>query len=218
LGQQTARGDFLDPRSNPFLLDTINFALQPAVEQFTGSVLPGFESGALQQGAFKGSSARDMALAQLSNQFGRNLLGTAGTIGFENLARERQLQQNAGQLLDQAARLQQLSPEILSQVGAGQRELQQRLLDEQLLQFQESQQAPFRPLGPLASIIQGTDIDTNLTQFAPQPSGLSRGIQGALGGAALGAGGANLLCGVTGTQLGLGGLGGLLGGLAGGLG
>ena len=40
LGQQTARGDFLDPNSNPFLKDTINFALQPAVSQFQNSVLP----------------------------------------------------------------------------------------------------------------------------------------------------------------------------------
>jgi hypothetical protein len=221
LGQATASGAFLNPASNPYLQDAIGYALQPAVEQFTGSLLPAFESQALEGGAFKGSSARDMAVSGMANQFGRNLLGTAATIGYGDYANERMLQQQAPQMLDAAARLQQLSPEILSQAGLGQRELQQRILNEQLLQFQEMQQAPFRALGPLASIIQGTDIgSTGFSRVSggPQSSGLGRGIAGALGGAQMGAGAAGLLNASGGYGAGMTGLGALLGGLAGGLG
>ena len=219
LGQYTAMGGFLQPGSNPYLAGAINYALTPAVQQFMGSTLPAFESQALQAGGFKGSSARDMAVGQMAGQFGRDLLGTAATVGYQDYANERQLQQQAGQLIDQAARLQQLGPEILSQTGLGQREIQQRLLDEQLLRFQEMQQAPFRPLGPLASIIQGTNIGQNFSGVTqgPQPSALGSGIAGALGGTAGGLGLANLLgYGGTGQTI-AGGLGALAGGLAGGL-
>jgi hypothetical protein len=217
LGQFTAAGGFLDPSTNPFLLDTINFAMTPAIQNFTGSVLPGFESQALQSGAFKGSSARDFGIASLGGQFGRDILGTANTIAFQNLANERQLQQNAGNLIDQAARLNQLSPEILQQAGIGQRDIFQRQLDEQLLRFQEQQGAPFRPLEMLAGIVQGGGIGNTLTNFGPTPSAGSLGIQGALGGAGLGAGAGNLLFGNTAGTLGGGALGGLLGGIGGAL-
>ncbi|MBW2638204.1 MAG: hypothetical protein JRC86_11945 [Deltaproteobacteria bacterium] len=223
LGQFTAQGGFLDPRSNPYLQDTINYAMQPAIQQFTGSTLPAFESQALNSGAFKGSSARDMGVGQMAGQFGRDLMGTAATIGYGDYANERGLMQNAGQLLDQGSRLSQLSPEILSQAGLGQREIQQRMLNEQLLQFQEQQQAPFRPLGPLASIIQGSNIGgTGFSQMqgGPQPSALGGGISGALGGATAGAGLGSLFnqgssMAGTGWGAGLGGALGLLGGALG---
>ena len=110
--------------------------------------------------------------------------------------------------------LNQLSPELLNAVGLGQRNLAQRPLDEALLQFQESINAPFRPLFPLASIIQGGDIGSSFSTTVPTPSSLSQGIIGALGGA-----GAGSQIGGEFDQGGLGAiLGGLLGGVGGGLG
>jgi len=187
MGQATAGGAYLHPQSNPYLAQTMQFAMQPAIEQFTRGILPGMESQAIQQGAYKGSSARDMATAQLGSDFARNLMGTTAAMGMQNYGQERQLQQNAGQIMDQAARLMQLSPELLSQAGQAFRGFDQRMLDEALLQFQEQTQAPFRPLMPLASIIQGGDIGKSITQMTPQPSQLATGITGALGGAGLGA-------------------------------
>lgn len=218
LGQQQAAGQFLNPQTNPFFTANIEASLQPAVDAFTRSVLPQFSSQALQSGAFKGSSARDFALGNLANDFGRNLLQTAGQLGNQNYLQERAFQQQTPQLLQEAAALQQLSPEILAQVGAGQRELLQRPLDEALLQFQEQQQAPFRPLGPLASIIQGTNIGTTSSITPPRPSPLASGIAGGLGGGAFGLSLADQL-GLSGNAAGgVGGLSALLGGLAGGLG
>lgn len=217
LGQAQAGGAFLDPNTNPFFTQNIEASLQPAIDAFTRSTMPQFASQALQSGAFKGSSAREFAAGNLASDFGRNLSQTAAQEGMQNYMRERQIQQQTPQLIDAAARLQQLGPEILSQVGLGEREVIQRMLDEALLQFQEQQQAPFRPLGPLANIIQGTNVGLNTTSTVPGPSALGQGIAGALGGAGMGAGIANAMDwgGMGGgASVGLGSLLGLLGGLA----
>jgi len=216
LGNFTAQGGFLSPESNPFLMQNLDASLRPITQEFTNSVLPNFNSQAISSGAFGGSSARDMAFNQLASGYGQQMLDTGTGIVFDNYNRERQLQQNAGTLLDQGALLNQLSPELLAQVGLGQRELAQRPLDEALLQFQESINAPFRSLFPLASIIQGGDIGSAFSTTVPGPSALSSGIVGALGGAGAGAGVGDLMGGdYTGLAAALGGI---LGGVGGGLG
>ena len=142
-------------------------------------------------------------------------MGTTAAMGLQNLMAERQLQQGTGGILDQAARLMQLQPEIISQAGQSLRGFDQRMLDEALLQYQEQMQAPYRPLMPLASIIQGGDIGKAITSMTPQPSQAATGIVGALGGAGLGADLASQL-GLQGTsQYVTTGIGGLLGGLGG---
>ncbi len=215
LGSFTAQGGFLDPASNPFLQANIEASLRPITQEFQNSTVPNFNSQAIQSGAFSGSSARDLAFNQLASGFGQQLLDTGTGIAFENFQRERQLQQNAGSLLDQGALLNQLTPALLSQIGLGQRELAQRPLDEALLQFQESINAPFRPLFPLASIIQGGDIGSTFSTTVPTPSGLSGGILGALGGGSAGAGVGGAF-GLEGLNLGgATGLGALLGALGG---
>ena len=183
MGQAQASGQFLN--NNPFLQQAIQASLQPAVDNFGRSVAPQFASQAIGSGAYKGSSAREFALGNVVNDFGRNLAQTAGQIGFSNYGMERELMQRAPQLLSQGAALQQMSPDLLAAVGQGQRQLQQRELDEQLLQFQESQQAPWRPLGPLASIIQGTNIGTVRSLTQPTQSQAQGILQGITSGAAL---------------------------------
>ena len=215
LGYDTAAGKYLDFMQNPYAQGALMNSLQPAISSFNQSVMPQFNSQALGSGAFKGSSARDLAANQLYDNFGNSLNRTASDFGFQNYMAERQLQQNAGQLMDQGARLNQLAPEILSQAGAGYSDAYQQLLDEQLLQFQEQQQAPFRPLMNLASIIHGGDIGAQTTNFGPQPSRAAGGITGALAGGAGGAGLSSLMgWGNTGTGAATG-LGALLGGAAG---
>jgi hypothetical protein len=218
LGQQQAAGDFLSPQSNPFFSQNLQASLQPAIDAFTRSTIPQFASQALASGAFKGSSARDMAFGNIANDFGRNLLNTAGQVGMQNYMQERAIQQQTPQLLQQAAAMQQIAPQILGQVGAGERQILQRPLDEALMQFQEAQQAPFRPLNPLASIIQGTNIGGQTTTKVPQISPVAGGIAGALGGGGLGLSLASQL-GATGLPAAAyGGAGALLGGALGGLG
>jgi hypothetical protein len=185
LGSFTAQGGFLTPESNPFLGANIEAAMRPITQEFTQSVLPQFGSQAIQSGAFGGSSARDLAFNQLASGYGQQVLDVGTQIAFDNYMRERQFQQQAGQLLDQGAMLNQLTPELLAQTGLGYRELAQRPLDEALLQYQESLQAPFRPINAIASIIHGGNVGAAFPNI-PQPSALSGGILGALGGASAG--------------------------------
>jgi hypothetical protein len=210
LGTQQARGDFLRAESNPYLVGQIGASLRPITEQFANQTTQDFNSQAINSGAFKGSSSRDLAYNQLAGNFGQQLLDTGTGIAFDNYQRERQLQQGSGQLIDQGALLNQLTPEMLAQVGLGQRELAQRPLDEALLQYQESINAPFRQLFPLASILQGTDIGSSFSTTVPQPSAISGGLIGALGGAGAGS--------QVGGQFDQSGLGAILGGLLGGTG
>lgn len=215
LGQAQAQGQFLTPDANPFLQQTIQSAIQPQIQAFRDTILPGFESAAIGAGAFKGSSARDIVQSQLGDSLLGNIGRTAGNIAFGNFANERQLQQNAPGLIDAGARLNQLSPSLLGQAGESVRNLEQQGLDERLLQFQEGQTAPFRPLFPLASIIQGGNIGQQSQQVFPRPSPIAAGIQGALGGGAAGAALGNAFGSQSGFFPGGGALFGALGGLLG---
>lgn len=185
LGLAQARGDFLSPESNPFLQETINTALNPIFERFEETIRPALRSQAIEAGAFKGSSRRDIAEENAARDTQRLAAETAGLIAFENLARERQLQQQAAQRLDEAARLAQLPPELLVSSGAGFRQAEQLSLDEQLRQFEEGLIAPFRPLFPLASLIGGSNVGSTVSQPTPD-AGLAGILQGILGGAATG--------------------------------
>jgi hypothetical protein len=186
LGQQTAAGDFLRAESNPYLQSAIQAAITPQLQAYERVFAPQLASQGIQSGAFKGSSARQFADQALYQDIATNIQNTASSMAFENLARERELQQQAPQLIDAAARLQQLHPELLGQVGGGIRGIEQQAIDEQLLRMQEQIEAPFRPLYPLASMLQGTDIGSTATVSQPRPSPATRGILGAMGGAGMG--------------------------------
>lgn len=211
LGQYTTAGGFLDPSTNPWLQAAMGSAIQPQLEAYERVFAPQLASAGIQAGAFKGSSARRFADQALMQDVASNIQNTVSEMAFQNLARERELQQQAPMLIDAAARLQQLSPEILAQVGAGIRSLEQQQIDNAILQLQEQIEGPFRPLMPLASIIHGGDIGSTQILQQPQPSAALRGITGAIGGASVGS--------QVGGQIGQGypgwgaGLGGLLGGL-----
>jgi len=215
LGQAQARGDFLDPFA-PFIQNQIGAAIDPVRREFEQRYNE-ITGNAVSQGAFKGSSRRDLLEDTLSQGFLNQIGGISANIISQNIARERALQQEAGARIDEGARLAQLPPELLLQSGAGFRQLEQLALEDQLKRFEEGITAPFRSLFPFASILQGTDIGRVQTSSL-DVGGLGGGIQGALGGAALGASAGNLIGGggITGTAVG-GGLGALLGALGGAL-
>jgi hypothetical protein len=211
LGQQTIAGDFLDPASNPWLQQAMASAIQPQLDAYERVFAPQLASQGIQSGAFKGSSARQFADQALIQDVASNIQNTVTQMAFQNLARERELQQQAPQMISAAAGLQQLSPEILGQVGQGIRGLEQQQIDDAILRLQEQIEAPFRPLMPLASILHGADIGSTQMLNQPQPSPALLGITGAMGGASLGS--------QIGGQIGAGypGYGAGLGALAGGL-
>jgi hypothetical protein len=186
LGQAQATGAFLDPNTNPALRATIEAATRPMYEAFErgrGQIA----SSAIAGGAYKGSSRRQLAEEQLLTDTQRNIGDTAAMIAYENLARERQIQQQTPEMIDAALRLQQLGPEILGQTGAGYRDLEQLLIEERLRQYEEAIEAPYRPLLPLANIVHGGNVgQLSQTTTTAGPGGFGGGITGALGGAAAG--------------------------------
>jgi hypothetical protein len=219
-GLRSARGDYLYAGSNPYLQSAINAATRPIDQSLFEKYLPALGSEAIQQGAYKGSSRRGLAEASLMRDAFQAKGDIASQMALQNLGRERGLQFQAPNMIDEAIRLGQLSPELSSQAGAGYRGLAQAGIEERMRQFEESIQAPFRPLLPLASIIRGTDLGTNQVTSRPSNS-FQSGILGALGGGAGGAAagyglasGPGGFSGGQGAAIG-GGLGALAGGLAG---
>ena len=211
LGQQTAQGAFLSPDSNPFLQGAIDAGVRPIFENLRQQVLPGIRSEAIARGAFGGS--REGITEALAGSGALTAAGdVASRLSFQNLTNERQLQQNAPALIGAGAQLQQVPNQILGQVGDVRRSLEQEQLNAEIARFKEAAEAPFRPLFPLASIIQGTNVGQT-TKFEGGGGGLGGAIQGGLGGAASGAAVGSFF-GPPGTAIGAG-LGGLLGAFGG---
>jgi hypothetical protein len=145
----------------------------------------------------------------------------------QDYARERGLQQQAllGQITSAQAApqiygQQFLPSQQLGQVGAAREAIAAQPLQEAISRYQYQQQLPYQQLGGFLSSIYGTPMAGS--QYAPQQTAQRNVGAGVLGGAALGAGVANMVGGDTGlfgftpAQTGVGGavLGGLLGGFA----
>lgn len=162
---ETARGDFLDPASNPFLRDAIAASIDPIQENFERQVLPSIDDAALSQGAFGGSRqgvAEAIAAEELNEQVG-NL---TSQLVFDNFVRERQNQLDAGRLFQNANALASQPLDIL----------------------QQTQRAAFTPVREFANAIApGTGFTSTTTEQSGGRSDFASFAQGALGGAASGA-------------------------------
>ena len=91
LTQDTLSGKYLDPATNPWLTATYNAAAQPLTENYQSTVAPSEMTGAIQSGAFGGSSdAEARALNQY--QFGGQLQNLATNLYGQNYQTERQNQ------------------------------------------------------------------------------------------------------------------------------
>lgn len=189
LGIRTTRGDFLDPATNPFIRGVIEASSRPVLEQFHRQVLPSIRSAAITQGAF-GGNRQDISEGIAASGTSQALGDIASQIVYSNFLQERQNQMNAPALLDAAVQFSQLQPTLLGQAGDVRRQLAQDMIEANRQRFAEEQQAPFLPLFPLASIIQGGNLGQTTTTTLPGggPSRVASGITGALGGGALGAG------------------------------
>ena len=218
LGQDQAQGRYLDVANNPHLQNALRLQTQVQMEplmQAYGQARQQAGSNAIGSGAYKGSSRRDLLEGQLAGSLGQNVQAVQANLAntvMDQYNRERAMQQGAGQLMTQGTQLAQLSPELQAQAGAGFRALEQMRIQDALGRYDEAVAAPYRPIFPWASIIQGTNVGSTRTSQLPQTGGLGGGIVGALGGAATGAGIGSLL------GDGYGGWGAGIGGLLGGLG
>lgn len=186
LGQATARGDFLNPSTNPYL--------DPQIKAMTDEIFRGYQdqsnrttSSSIAQGAYGGSRA-GIEQAILAGNTNRAIGDTTANLLYKNYSDERTRQMAAGDLIQQGVGLNLLGPEVLAKSGADTRQLNQIALDEALAQFNEKNAAPFRPLEPYANLIYGSpSVFTNTGATSKTSDGST--TWGNILGALLGAGG-----------------------------
>lgn len=193
---------------DPTFQAAVGAALAPMNDQFTRSVMPQIRSASIAEGAYGGSRKGENIAAS-------EHLRRVGDVGSQMAW---QAQMMAPELMKSGIAIEGLAPQLMTQAGGMQRQLDQMGVDNSLAKFQETIQAPWRGLAPFSAAISGNYGGTS-TQDVQVPSQGANLIQGALGGAGLGA----ALGQLTGAQglggyapfLGVGGILGALGGLFG---
>lgn len=182
LANQTARGDFLSPESNPFLQQSIDALNSGVNRNFQESIIPQFNN--LLGGSNSFDNARGGILgAQLAQRNQQAIAETTAGLLNQNLARERTLQQNAPALF-QAGNAQSLVPsQILSNIGREQQSDTQNQLENQRLQFQERIDAPQRAaLASLPFLQAAMGLQGGTTTQTAIGNPVTGAFKGALGG------------------------------------
>jgi hypothetical protein len=182
LGQRTAQGEFLDPRSNPAFTDAVQSAIRPAREELTENVLPQLEARAIDHGAF-GGDRHQVAEADAVQDFSREALDTASQMAYQTYEDERRRQAQAPELISSGLNLELFGPQMARRVGQVQRGDTQAEIDEQLRRFQMEQQAPWIGLPQYADIAMGAPTTTSTTQqtIPSQSQDIGNYIQAGLG-------------------------------------
>lgn len=170
LGVRTARGDFLDPATNPWIRGAVDAAQRPLREQLDQNILQIGDAAQL-AGAYGGDRER-LLRGQALGDFNQSALDVANDIYYQNYVNERNLQQNAPSLLSAANQFALAPGQLLGTLG-----------DQE---FSWAADMPWTGLDRLAAITQlGQGYGTTTgTQTTPrQGGGLFSGL---LGGASAG--------------------------------
>lgn len=223
LAQDTAGGKFLDPSTNPAFQAALSASIQPAVQTFRESVVPGINSAAISQGAY-GGARNGLALGRAAQGLSQEITNTAGKMSYQNYATERGYQNDSAQLIAQALGLQEMPGQYLNSAGTATQTQQQALLDQALQKYQDKTNAPWAGLEQYANLISGASNGTGQTTTKTPTNMFGNALSGAIGGTGLAAGLGSLFAapGATGIAavggpwtLGLGAAAGLIGGLFG---
>jgi hypothetical protein len=170
LGLATARGDFLRPDSNPFLAAMGEAATRPLYEQFRSTIAPAIRDQAISQGAY-GGSGQDISEERAAGLTGRAAGDTLAGLYGNAYAQERQLQQNAPQMLAAGHELSMAPGRGMIALDEMIRQSNQLGLDNQRQRFMEEKQAPWYGLGELAQILTaGGFRTTNTTATKDNPN------------------------------------------------
>jgi hypothetical protein len=190
----TSGGGFLG--ANPFQQAAIQSATRPIMQQYENVTLPGISSMFSRAGRY-GSGAMERALGTAAESTSRAIGDVSSTMAAQDYSRERALQQQAllgqiqsAQAAPQIYGQQYLPSQQLGQVGAAQEAIAGLPLQEAMQRYQYQQQLPYQQLGGFLSSVYGTPMAGS--QYAPQQQAQRNVAGGVLGGAALGAGVANM--------------------------
>lgn len=216
LAQKSLAGDFLNPTSNPHFMSSVEAALDPVRRTYMNQIIPAIQSKSIAEGAYGGDRER-LLQNEAGRGFAEEALKTTSKMAADAYDRERLYQQTAPELIKQGLGLQFAPTDYLGAVGAQGRGFTQDAIQNELLKIQEALQAPWRGLSEYSGIVQAGYPGSSSVTTQPGPTPLTSGIQGALGGASIGASLYDLL-GKTGSQtpwLAIPGIAGALGGFFG---
>ena len=188
---------YLNPDSNPYLRQSVDYATQGVANQFNRSTLPGLQSRAIAEGAYGGSRAQvGQGLAQ--SEALRNSQGIAAGMYNANYQAERdrmlQGQLAAPGMYNTAAQLSEA--QIGAPLGYAQQrgqltdQFRQRDAQEQYQRYLMQQQRPWIGMPQLAQIgfvNSGQNVDMPEAMMEAGGGGAGGAMKGAMGGASTGA-------------------------------
>jgi hypothetical protein len=169
LYQQTVRGDFLNPGSNPYLDQTFDTAANRMANAYRSGTAAQTDANFGRQGAFGGSAWNQ---AQQANQtaFGDSLANLAANTYGQNYAQERGNQLNAMQFAPQMQNMGYTDAKQLLGAGDIQRSYIQDLLNQQYGDWSSAQNQPYANLDVLQKALSGSIGNASTTmQTAPNP-------------------------------------------------
>lgn len=170
MAAKTAKGDFLDPNSNPFIRAVVDAATRPMTQTFQNTVIPGIQDQSIMQGAY-GGSGHGVAMGQASDALTRNIGDVSSNIFYQNYANERQNQINAPTMMGQGFDIANLPGQALLGIDAQRRQLDQLALDNTRQKFMEQKTAPWYGLGEMAQILsQGGFSTVTGQETKPNPA------------------------------------------------
>lgn len=176
----------LDVTNNPAIGGAIDAATRPVYENLTRTALPAVRSGAAQTGNFGGSRqgiAEGLAIQGAGNTAG----DISSRIASEAYGQNVRAQLQALGLLPQTQQAQLAEATTTSGVGDVRQQMQQRLLDEQVGNFNYDQYAPFLQSREILSLLQGLPGGSTVsTGSVPGQNKAMSALGGAASGAALG--------------------------------
>jgi hypothetical protein len=202
MGVAQARGDYLNPETNPFLKAAGAAAIRPIQQQYTEMVLPNLIDRGISEGAFSGGSGQGELAARAGRDLSTVTSDTLAKMYADNYARERQIQQGTGSILAQGNELLSAPGQLGFSIDDKVRASNQLGLDNALQKWQLSQTAPWYGLGEAAGIVNqagyksssGSETKPNPNYVDPFTNALKIGLGAASAGASLfGSGGLNML-------------------------
>jgi len=156
---QTLRGDFLDPSSNPYLNSTFNTAAEGVSRHFNRTVMPNLESRFAGSGR-TGSPAYQSALGESGRMLAGELGGLANQVYGGNYQQERGRQMQASQFAPQLDYGTRFAPlQAGAQAGVQSENYAQSVIDALQQQHDFLRDEPSLRQSRLAQIL-GTSVPT----------------------------------------------------------
>ena len=177
----TARGDYLNPATNPALQGAIDTSNRSVTNWLETSALPAVRDSSIASGYY-GGSRQGVAQANAINEGAAMARDNANNIILGNYNTERQNQLNSAQLLSQGVGLQQMPLQLQSEAAGVLQGYDQAALDKILGDQSYAYQAPYLGLQDYMALIDGTyggtKIDTGTTAKSSTAGNMLKGSAG----------------------------------------